>query len=221
MDIRAVEVCSGDRSAGKADLNMRKAPSIAKVGFLILLLFISCGSAFADLAFSVQGSSTGQFFLGSSIPLGTSSLFGLTFTGSKFGPTANPTINLGTFDLGAFISYFDPFNFDLTVNFVAPAVGGTVFTADLSGLVIFQRGSVAVDFVDNGPRHFQFSSPQGSGSFDLYITDVTVANGNSASIMGTITNATFAATPEPAAVALTSALLGGLLLVFRKRLKAS
>jgi hypothetical protein len=59
----------------------------------------------------------------------------------------------------------------------------------------------------------------GSGSFDLLITDVVVANGSSASITGKVSNATFATTPEPASIVLTTALLGGLLFVFRKRLK--
>ena len=198
---------------------MPKKSWITRAVFIVFLLCLSSSSAFADLGFNVQGSSSGEFYLGSSIPLGTSSLFGLTFTGSTFGPTQNPVLNLGTFGLSSVLGIFNPFDFKLNVNFVAPAVGGTVFTADLSGLVTLFGSSATVDF-NNAPQHFKFSSAQGSGSFDLYVNDVTVANGSSATLYGTITNATFATTPEPGAVLLTSALLGGILLVFRKRLKS-
>jgi hypothetical protein len=79
---------------------------------------------------------------------------------------------------------------------------------------VIRTGSATIDFANN-VRHVEF----GSGSFDLRITDVVVANGSSASIIGRISNATFATTPEPASIVLTTALLGGLLVVFRKRLK--
>jgi hypothetical protein len=193
---------------------------IAKAGLIVLLLALCGGSAFADLAFPVSGLTTGDFYLGT-VDLGSSiPLSGLSFTGNTFSGT-NPSINLGTFSLAALASWFDPYDFKLSVNFLAPATSGTVFKADLNGVVSFVGGSAKIDFANNGPTHFAFTNGQGSGSFDLSIADVKVGNWSSASIMGTISNATFAATPEPTAVILTSALLGGVIVLFRKRLQRS
>jgi hypothetical protein len=167
------------------------------------------------MAFSVKGSTTGEFYLGP-IPVGTS-LEGLTFAGTDFGPTTNPTLTLGTFDLNTLLGYYDPFDFKLTVNFTVPAVGGSVFSADLSGLVSIFGGSATVNFL-GGPKHFTFYDG-GSGSFDLSISDLSIRNGKTATLIGTISNATFAPNPEPAAILLSTSLLGGLAILFRKRLR--
>jgi hypothetical protein len=193
---------------------------VAQAVFIALLSCVFSGSAFADL--TVQGTTSGQFYLGP-IEMGTS-LTGLTFNGADFGPTtvstSSPTaLTLGTFSLSTLVSYFDPFDFKLSVSFTAPSYAHTSFKADLSGLVSIFGGSATINFVDNGPRHFTFSNSEGSGSFDLSINDLKVANGKTASIFGTISNATFATTPEPASIVLTTALLGGLIVLFRKRLK--
>ena len=59
---------------------------VAKAGLAVLLLCFASGSAFADLTY--QGSTSGQFYVGSTnIGLGTS-VAGLTFNGASFGPTA-------------------------------------------------------------------------------------------------------------------------------------
>lgn len=193
-----------------------------KVGLSIAVLSLVTGSAFADPSFDITGSTTGQFSL-LGVPLGTS-LNGLSFNGSDFGPTtvtngSDVQINLGTFTLNTLLSYFDPFDFKLSVNFTAPTVGGTVFKADLSGLVSIFGGSATVNFIDNGPRHFSYSNSTGAGSFDLYLSDMRVNNHSQASIQGRIMNVS--ANPEPAAIALTSALMGGLLFLFRRRLRNS
>lgn len=166
---------------------------LKKAVFFALLACLSSGIALAD--FQIAGSTSGSYYLGS-IPLGTN-LFGLQFQGSTFGPTtlgppASAEINLGTFSLSSLLAYFDPFDFRLTVNFQAPAgAGGTTFSADLSGLVVFTNGSAFVNFNNNGPVHFTFSNSEGSGSFDLSISDVYVPNFSSRSITGTITNAVY------------------------------
>ena len=201
----------------------------ARAACLVALFGLSGGTAFADLL-QVQGSTSGQFYstplppLVPAIPLG-SSIGGLTFTGSNFGPTGEPEIDLGTFSLATLFSIFDPVDFKLSVEFTAPAgAGGSTFTADLSGLVsiidIDHDGPdyVKVDFRTNGPKTFAFTNSQGSGSFDLSISDVNVRNGSSQHIKGSISNATFAATPEPTAVVLTGTLVGVAIVLFRKRL---
>jgi len=191
----------------------------------VVLLCLSGGTAFADLL-EVKGSTSGQFYsapvppLIPALPLGTS-VGGLKFTGTNFGPTTAQEIDLGTFQLATLFSIFDPIDFKLTVQFTAPAgAGGTTFTADLNGLVSFidldgdGPDYVTVDFRDNGPKTFNYTTSQGSGSFNLTISDVSVRNGSSEHIKGFIS-----ATPEPAAVVLISTLLGVVVVLFRKRLR--
>jgi hypothetical protein len=199
---------------------MKQLLSIStKASVVIGLLLLFGGNASADLPFDVEGSTAGKFYLGSTnIPLGNS-IGGLTFTGTHFGPTTGENLVLGTFSLSSILAYFDPLDFKLSLAFVAPVVASAAFTADLSGLVSVFGGSATVNFIDNGPRHFTFTSAQGSGTFDLLISDVTVANGSSASILGAISNATFATTPEPTTLLLTGALFCVALVVFRKRLR--
>ena len=190
-----------------------------KVGSIAILLCLSGGSAFADL--TMEGSTSGTFYAGS-VSLGSSiPLLGLSFTGANFGPTTSTQLNLGTFNLSSLVAVFNPFDFNLTINFTAPAgAGSSSFSADLRGAVLPVIGGFAkIDFENNGPRHFEFQNGQGSGSFDLAIGDVTLTNGTSRSVKGTVSNAQFAATPEPTSIILTSTLIGGMMFLFRKRLR--
>ena len=172
-----------------------------KAGCMVLLLCLCGSAAFAD--FTVAGSTTGHF------SLGFGSVLGLSFGGSSFSTTGGP-VSLGTFNLSTLLGYYDPFDFVLSVNFTSPSNAGTVFRADMNGLVSIFGGSATINFRDNS-RHFD--------NFDLYISDITVGNRSSATLTGTISSATFASTPEPSAIALTGALLGGVLILLRKRLR--
>jgi len=181
---------------------VRKRTGLIKAVVCAVLLCLSSGVAFAD--FQLEGSTSGSFYI-ASVPLGTN-LLGLEFDGSTFGPTSlgppsSTEIDLGTFSLNSFLAYFDPFDFRLRVNFVAPAgAGGTTFGAELSGHVVFFNGAATVNF-DDQPVHFTFSSSTGSGSFDLAIkNDVTIPNFQSRSITGVISNAVYGpsvSVPEP------------------------
>lgn len=183
---------------------MRMRAELIKAVICAVLLCLSSGVAFAD--FQIQGSTSGSFFIGP-VPLGDN-LFGLEFDGSTFGPKsafgppAGVEIDLGTFSLNSFLAIFDPFDFRLRVNFVAPAgAGGTTFSAELSGHVFFFNGAASVSF-DDEPVPFQFSNSAGSGSFDLEIknTEVTIPNFKSQSITGLIKNAVYepsVSVPEP------------------------
>jgi hypothetical protein len=192
----------------------------SKVGLLAALLCLGTGSALADPSFNIAGSTTGQFYLLGLLPQDNAS--GMTFAGvSSFSTPSNSSTPflLGTFDAPS-LGYFDPYTFKLSVKFTAPSVPGTSFSAEVDGTILWGLGSATIDFNDSGPRRFNFSTAQGSGYFDLTITDkVKVTNSVDGKIWGTISNATFAATPEPAAIVLTSALFGGVLLLFRKKLK--
>jgi hypothetical protein len=195
---------------------------------IAVLLCVSCGTAFAD--FTMKGSTSGTFYMGS-VSLGSSiDLMGLSFTGKNFGPvnvdTDSPSsylnLNLGTLNLSSLAAVFNPFDFILKVNFTAPAgAGGDTFSADLKGAVLPVIGGFAkIDFADNSPKRFEFANSQGSGNFTLKIADVTLTNGSSKIIYGTVSNAAFAATPEPTSIVLISTLLGGVLFLFRKRLRS-
>jgi hypothetical protein len=191
----------------------------------VVLLCLSGGIAFAD--FTIEGSTSGAFYLGS-VSLGSSiDLLGLSFNGTTLVPTTvdaespNPqaNLNLGTFNLSSLLAIFNPFDFVLRVNLTAPAgASDTIFSADLRGAVVPVFGGVArIDFANN-PRHFEFANSRGSGSFDLAIEDVILTNRSSRSISGSISNSTFAATPEPTSIVLISTLMVGVLFLFRKRL---
>jgi hypothetical protein len=189
----------------------------SKVARLVILLCLVAGAR-ADFTFDIAGSTTGQFY-SESLPVGTS-LPGLAFTGTTFGQTAasgsNREIDLGSFSLATLVSDYNPFEFKLSVNFTAPHTGVTAFDADLRGSVTRLGDWTRVKF-DNGPRHFVFTGPQGSGRFDLLLTDVKVKNSSTASIKGKIRN--ISASPEPSAILLTGAFMTGVLVLFRKRLR--
>lgn len=178
---------------------------VVKAGLAVLLLSLASGSAFADL---YVGSTTGQFYSGTT-SLG-STVDALTFTGLPF-VTSGPTVTLGTFSLVDLFGNYDPYTFKLTVNFTQPSMGGSTFTADVSGNVSWGVGSATIDF-NNGPVHI---GPQGSG-FYLSLNDVTV---NNPALFTSLTG-TLAANPEPASIVLTSAFLGGLIVLFRKKLRS-
>jgi hypothetical protein len=190
-----------------------------RVGFGALLFSLGSGSAFADLflPFQLKGSTTGTFIDSSGSYLPT--VGGLTFSGRSFGPTSLPLLNLGTFHLSALPPSLTSYDFDLSVTFSAPAgAGATDFKADLKGKTVFGVNTATINFKDNS-THFTFSNSKGSGSFDLNITDVLVTNLLDASIIGAISNATFAPTPEPSVIVLSACLLGVIFVVFRKKLR--
>src|SRR4051794_11368644 len=111
---------------------------IAKAACITVLLCLCSGSAFADLAFNIEGSTTGELYNGLT-SVGTS-YGGLSFNGASFGPTTSAQVTLGTFTLASTtFSNLNPLDFKLSVEFVAPSAGGTTFTADVNGVVFFGK----------------------------------------------------------------------------------
>ena len=204
----------------------------ARAGMVAVLLGVGSVSAFADLSFQIAGTTTGVFSKGG-VSKG-SSVYGLSYGdngngNTTFGVTSSSPIVLGSFNLDApLYANYDPYDFKLSITFTQPDTTptGTHFTADVQGTAVFGLGYATIDFLNNGPQHFTFSSSSGSGSFDLTISDALVSDPNLSGIIGDrrilgyISNATFAANPEPETILLTSALFGGVLLLFRKKLRS-
>lgn len=159
-------------------------------GSIALLLCLSGGTALADL--EIHGSTSGTFHSAALSPL----LRPLN-RGSS-GPT-------------------------LTGHGVAPTTGQQINlgTFSLAALVASfdPRDFRGITFRE-GAEHFRFANSQGYGSFDLSITDVRLTTRSSGNIIGTLSNAAFAATPEPTSIVLISTLLGIVTVLFRKRLGA-
>lgn len=188
---------------------------------LALLLGI-VGVASAD-EIHVVGSTVGRF---NSQAFGsTNSLLNLTYDNSTFDNTTvvgaldlggdpipgSNVNNLGSFTLGFANGTYSGNSFQLKVTFTAPVtiVGGTTatFTDLLTGTVSGGLGGVFIDF-DNTPQTFFFSNGAASGSFTMFVNDVSIAPGNAASLTGRITGSQ-SPVPEPTAlVGLGCGLLG-------------
>lgn len=88
------------------------------------------------------------------------------------------------------------------ISFTAPTVitGGTtaVFNDVISGTVLNGQGGVFIDF-NNTPQLFTFSNANEIGWFTMFVNDVSIAPGQSASLTGHI-NGAQTAVPEPMSV---------------------
>jgi hypothetical protein len=201
----------------------------AQVVALGLVLGIS-GLAQADEV-QFTGSTLGQF---NAQAFGaTNSLFDLTYSNSVFHNTTvggaldlggNPSPgsnvdNLGSFSLGLSNAVYDGNTFSLQVTFTAPStiIGGNnaVFTDTLTGTVTGGSGGVFVDF-DNTPQTFTFTNALATGSFTMFVNDLSIAPGQDASLTGHLTG-TQQAVPEPTAIAGIGCGLLGLFGMRRKR----
>jgi hypothetical protein len=177
------------------------------------------------------GSTLGQFNAQSFAA--TNSIFDLHYSNSVFNNTTvagaldlggNPipganVDNLGSFQLGLANANYNGNTFSVKVTFTAPStiVGGSsaVFTDIITGTVSGGQGGVLVDF-DNTPQTFFFTNALATGSFSMFVNDVSIAPGGVASITGHIT-ASQTAVPEPTAIAGIGCGLLGLFGMRRKR----
>lgn len=188
-----------------------------KRGASLAVFGLALGMASIASADEVQftGSTLGAFNGGTLLP--ADSYLDLTFSNSTFDnatvggflnlggnpePGANFN-NLGSFVLGTSDQTYNGATFQLAVEFTAPFTinGGSTatFTSTLTGAVSNENGGVFIDF-NNTPQNFTFSNANFTGSFSMFVNDVSLSPGQTASLTGRI-SASQQPVPEPATIA--------------------
>lgn len=193
----------------------------------VVIGILCAGPALGDeMPFALT--TTGAF---SGLPAGANLAFSGNSASGIVGPSGVASnINLGAFTLTPpttfdYLDYAGGFN--LNVTFAVPVeAGSNSFTASISGRVNKRNGSISINFTPD-TRLFTFSNAEGSGSFNLNVSDVFgFAPGRTTAtrvLYGTITDATFTPasgggeTPEPSTLVLmVSSVLGAVLLRRKK-----
>jgi hypothetical protein len=203
------------------------------VRILLLTLASVVGWAGAAKADSIQivGTTDGCFDCTTSGPfLGTTTIAGLTFTGTSFDVTTDASGSVSISDLGGFtldrtIAHdYNPDTFLLRVLFTVPtgiAGGGSTYAALLTGLITQTgKGTITIHF-DDTFQLFAYSSGSGSGSFEFGIVSdpqLKETGPSDPTIRGAVRGATFTpgggtTVPEPMSVLLFGS---GLALVSRR-----
>ncbi len=153
----------------------------------------------------------------------SNSIFDNTTVGNALDLGGNPNPgsnvdNLGSFSLGLTNATYSG-TFSVKVTFTAPStiIGGNnaVFTDVITGSVSGGQGGVFIDF-NNTPQTFFFTNALATGSFTMFVNDVSIAPGGLATLQGHIT-ANQTAVPEPTALAGLGCGLLGLFGMRRKR----
>ncbi len=197
---------------------------------------IALGLSLSSVAFAdevtLTGSTLGSF---NGTPFAaTGSVLDLVYTNSTFDNSTvggmldlggNPAPgsnfnNLGSFSLGTANGSYNGNTFQVEVTFSAPftIVGGStaIFSDVITGTVLSGNGGVFVDF-DNTPQTFVFTNGAATGSFTMFVNDVSIAPGQDASLTAHIV-ASQQAVPEPATMVATAGI--GLAFLRRKFKKA-
>jgi hypothetical protein len=181
------------------------------VGVALAVVLGIAGIASADEV-HFTGSTLGRF--NAQAFAGTNTLLDLVYNNSTFDNTTvngaldlggDPTPpnfnNLGSFSLGLTNNTYNGNTFQLMVTFTAPTTitGGSIstFSDILSGTILDGQGGVFVDFY-NTPQTFTFSNGSVTGTFTMFINDVSITPGHAASLTGHITASQV---PEPAVLA--------------------
>jgi hypothetical protein len=219
-------------------MNMKDKPGLLMMAAAFLWVVFAFTSTAQAVAVSFSGDTS------SSSPITIDSF--LTFTGATFtdvsvplGPGSTTLSSLGTFTLNvcggincneAFGIQDGVSDFTLRIAFTDPTVVGTpqLFATDVYGTITrsgnsdnIKNGSVSIDF-DSAPRHLTYTTPFGSGAFDLSVNDPasfdsSASFGDTRTVTGQIGNLTFtpqdpqiASVTEPGSIVLLLAGLGAL-----------
>jgi hypothetical protein len=164
------------------------------------------------------------YFLGGSFDQ-TSSNTDPGYTGIGTDPS-KPTSNFGYFGLAGLPATYTDDVFRLSISFQNPlnVSPDAVFEAVLFGNVTW-KGEGGVDITFDSPATFSFAGPQYSGTFDLYLDDVSVSPATllaPVAVTGFIeshVSSNVTATPEPGTIALMATGFMGLVPAVRLRRK--
>lgn len=178
-----------------------------KAGAVVATLMLGTSIMRAD-AITFSGNASGTFGNGTSTLKNT-----LTYNGASFSQTTSnsgyasiggATLNFGSFSLGPATTTFSNNPFTLDLNFIMPGgiTGGQMssYKAHVDGSVTMGDGGATVNFgnaINNNGILFTFNDGNESGSFRLYLNDVSVSPDHTAPITGHIQADATAVTPEP------------------------
>jgi hypothetical protein len=190
---------------------MKNQTTMPRKLFVVSLLGLALTSLAVADEVTLAGSTLGQFNIAPYTA--SSSLLDLVYVNSTFnnstvggmldlGGNASPNSNfnnLGSFSLGMMNANYNGNTFTVQVSFTSPTIiaGGstTVFNDVISGTVLNGNGGVFIDF-DNTPHLFTFANATETGSFSMFVNDVSIAPGQDVSLTAHITG-NQEAVPEP------------------------
>ena len=159
----------------------------------------------------------------------TRTLGGLTITQDGFSVTTDAFGYAGIGgtgnSLGKLALTTQPFNynghtFQLQVAFTTPTTGNQIFTALVNGTVSNFRGGAHIAFTPGVVLNVPFTSPNGSGTYDFYVNNVSINAGQTGVLLTGDIYATTTA-PEPASVALFATGFVGIAGIVRRRSRKS
>lgn len=157
----------------------------------LLTIAIFCSVAYAD-SFALEGEASGDFYNDAGTVKYGKSVKELSYAGSAFGPQSSASeLSLGQFSLGSSCllcsgTNYNPFAFQLNIQFFAPVgTDSLVYSGNVKGLTWWVLGGAMVDF-DNSPINVAYSNSEGSGSFNLTISDVFLGVGDRVTLKGRV-----------------------------------
>jgi hypothetical protein len=151
-----------------------------------------CVAAYGE-SINLGGDASGTFYNDAgTINYGTT-VGQLSYTGNKFGPqSSDQDLDLGKFKLGSSCilclgTDYNPFAFQLHIEFYVPAgTNSLVYSGNVKGWTWWVLGGAKIDF-SNSPIQISYNNAQGSGSFNLTISDAVIGVDDTVTLKGKVT----------------------------------